>query len=358
MLSGRFPVHITGVQAPPCSNYLPLQMTLLPAKLKLAGCKQPSTHFALHARIAVLACECPCRAWLLLDAELMVLPTLLHAASCTLCAVKGHMIGKGHLGYQTTNHLPIHRGFATHLGYLNGAENYEHGLARTCDIPSLVNMYPRPNPWTNPYSPPGQWPPNCTQPTCSKDKMDPCQYDMWHNDAGASQQLLDELFYSTTVYAGHAIQHIKEKQPDDGLYVHLTWQAVHGPYVPPDVPADQLINEGEPWYSNYCPPGVPRKPENFSPSMWSRCDFGSMLKVMDTGMGNITAELRARDLWTGEGRSLFKFLFKKLCALPTPAQDNGSETQKGRFTQTPSWWFKATMAASDRGIIIHCAGQR
>ena len=35
ILSGRFPVHITGVQAPVCSNYLPLKFTLLPEKLKL-----------------------------------------------------------------------------------------------------------------------------------------------------------------------------------------------------------------------------------------------------------------------------------------------------------------------------------
>jgi hypothetical protein len=37
ILSGRFPVHIWGTQAPVCSNYLPLQFTLLPAKLKRAG---------------------------------------------------------------------------------------------------------------------------------------------------------------------------------------------------------------------------------------------------------------------------------------------------------------------------------
>eukprot|EP01049_Picozoa_sp_SAG25_P004134 SAG25_NODE_253_length_10959_cov_17.097330_7_plen_131_part_00 len=37
ILSGRFPVHLGTEQAPVCSNYLPLQMTLLPAKLKHAG---------------------------------------------------------------------------------------------------------------------------------------------------------------------------------------------------------------------------------------------------------------------------------------------------------------------------------
>ena len=51
-------------QAPTCSNYLPLKFTLLPAKLKQAG-------------------------------------------------YETHMVGKGHLGYQTTDHLPVNRGFVS-----------------------------------------------------------------------------------------------------------------------------------------------------------------------------------------------------------------------------------------------------
>ena len=42
-LSGRFPVHITGLQAPTCSNFLPLKFTLLPEKLKAQGFE---THMA------------------------------------------------------------------------------------------------------------------------------------------------------------------------------------------------------------------------------------------------------------------------------------------------------------------------
>ena len=38
-----------------------------------------------------------------------------------------HFIGKGHLGYETTDHLPIRRGFASHLGFLLGSESYYHG---------------------------------------------------------------------------------------------------------------------------------------------------------------------------------------------------------------------------------------
>ena len=46
-LSGRFPVHITGMQAPQCSNYLPLKFTLLPAKLKQAGCASCCSVFSV-----------------------------------------------------------------------------------------------------------------------------------------------------------------------------------------------------------------------------------------------------------------------------------------------------------------------
>lgn len=58
ILSGRFPIHLGTEQAPVCSNFLPLQMTLLPAKLKQAG-------------------------------------------------YTGHFIGKGHLGYQTTDQCVV-----------------------------------------------------------------------------------------------------------------------------------------------------------------------------------------------------------------------------------------------------------
>lgn len=37
LLSGRFPVHLSGAQAPVCSDYLPLNMTLLSQKLQAAG---------------------------------------------------------------------------------------------------------------------------------------------------------------------------------------------------------------------------------------------------------------------------------------------------------------------------------
>lgn len=36
-LSGRYPVHMSNAQAGVCSNWLPLEMTLLPQKLALAN---------------------------------------------------------------------------------------------------------------------------------------------------------------------------------------------------------------------------------------------------------------------------------------------------------------------------------
>ena len=43
-----------------------------------------------------------------------------------------HFIGKGHLGYPTTDHLPFHRGFDSHAGYLGPSVRRPPSLARTC----------------------------------------------------------------------------------------------------------------------------------------------------------------------------------------------------------------------------------
>ena len=236
LLSGRFPVHINGHQAPDCSNFLPLEMTLLSGKLKSAGY---GTHF----------------------------------------------IGKGHLGYMTTDHLPVRRGFDSHVGYLAGDQQYEHGLQVMCDVPQLANL-PDAS-WC------GHWPPR-TPP-------DACHRDMWRGNATASAAYVDSLAYSTDAYAAEAVRRIEQKPDGEPLFVYLAWQAVHGPWVRPDGRAERLLQPDDPGYSNYCsehPLPVPDpRPQGLGRTQTMRCQFGSMLKVLDQGMRNVTDALHARGLW-------------------------------------------------------------
>jgi arylsulfatase B len=224
-LSGRFPVHLSGAQAPVCSDYLPLNMTLLSQKLQSAG-------------------------------------------------VTSHFIGKGHLGYVTMDHLPINRGFASHVGYLYGAENYTHG-------DSHMNRY-----WTT---------------------------DFWHDDHPGSD-VVKSVFYSTNYYTSRAVAIIKNfssvsaertrrrtvaaaaaaagsaahsdtsgdairRQPpqeEEALWVHLAHQAVHSPIV--DVPQWERIGRQAPL------------------DFWDGV-YADMLHVLDDSVHNITETLKAESLW-------------------------------------------------------------
>eukprot|EP00038_Savillea_parva_P011469 m.197762 g.197762 ORF g.197762 m.197762 type:complete len:512 (+) comp20214_c0_seq1:161-1696(+) len=183
-LSGRFPIHITGTQSDICDNCLPLNFTLLSQKLASAG-------------------------WI------------------------NHFIGKGHLGYLTMDHLPINRGFASHVGYLHGSEDYSYG--------------------------------NHSQEYFKKD--------FWDGLAPGVQDI-DEIYYSTNYYTTTAVNIIKEHPADKNLWVHLPYQAVHSPYT--DSPSWEQVPESAP--------------------IWDHT-FGDMLYVVDDGIGNVTAELKASGRW-------------------------------------------------------------
>ena len=95
-------MHISGFQADICSNWTPLNMTLLSEKLALAG---------FHS----------------------------------------HFVGKTNLGFATTDHLPVNRGFTSHVGFMYGMEDYHYGrlscaYRRACP--------PGSDPGTLPPSPP------------------------------------------------------------------------------------------------------------------------------------------------------------------------------------------------------------
>jgi arylsulfatase A-like enzyme len=123
-LTGRFPNHVNTGQPDGsnlCSNFLPLNFSILTEKLVDAG-------------------------------------------------YHNYYIGKGHLGYETMDHLPTHRGFKTHVGYLGGSEGYEHGSGSA-------------------------------DPSTGK-------HDMWHGEA-PGKDVVPLMYYSANYYAGAAIESIQ-----------------------------------------------------------------------------------------------------------------------------------------------------
>ena len=74
---------------------------------------------------------------------------------------------------------------------------------------------------------------------------------MWQDHAQAPSAVVDAMHFSTNVFAARAIEKIKARAATDPLYIHLTWQNVHGPYTPP--PEWETLQSAE-FLSNYCGP--------------------------------------------------------------------------------------------------------
>ena len=149
MLSGRWPVHITGKQAPTCSNFLPLACTLLSEKLRAAN-------------------------------------------------YSSHFVGKGHLGWMTTDHLMVNRGFDSHVGYLAGAESYAHGVSG--EQPDLLRHPDR-------------------------------KHDMWL-DHSPGYGVVEEIDYSADFYGawvGNILRSHAASRAEQPLWVHFPIQNVHAP---------------------------------------------------------------------------------------------------------------------------------
>ena len=111
------------------------------------------------------------------------------------------MVGKGHLGYQTTDHLPVRRGFDSHVGYLEAAEDYHWGNTG------------------------GQGPEHCAV------NASTCKKDMWENHA-PGYHVVDEIFYSANFYTSRAVQLIEQRDKTKPFYLHQTYQSVHACDVP------------------------------------------------------------------------------------------------------------------------------
>jgi len=187
-LSGRFPNQITTVQpdgSNMCSDFLPLAVDILPQKLSTAG-------------------------------------------------YVSHFIGKGHLGYQTMDHLPVNRGFKTHVGYLGGSEGYSYGSGS----------------------------PDPTKGT----------HDMWH-DLAPGTDVVPKIFYSANFYAERATEIIESHDVKDPFFMYYAIQNVHSPYqLPPS------------WET-----------KDF-PEMWDHT-YANMLAMLDMAVGNVTDALKRSGLW-------------------------------------------------------------
>lgn len=186
ILSGRFPATLGWSQASTCTDLLPLPFTLMSEKLNQSG------------------------------------------YSC-------HFVGKGHLGYETTDHLPINRGFQTHVGYFEAEELYTHGGGVA----------------------------NATA----------GHHDMWHGDH-AGIDVVPDIFYSTNYYSNRAVSLINEHNESTPLFIHLPYQCCHSPYG--EVPAWERMQ----------PPST----------MWNPV-YADMLHVLDSGLANVTAAWKAAGMW-------------------------------------------------------------
>ena len=108
-----------------------------------------------------------------------------------------HFIGKGHLSYLTTDHLPINRGFASHVGYLNAEESYLWGNSSA----------------TPPKAGKTQWlPSDAPNGTYAKD--------FWDGHAPGVTDV-NAIYYSTNYYTNVALDIIKAHPPQKPLFIHL-----------------------------------------------------------------------------------------------------------------------------------------
>ena len=161
-------------------------------------------------------------------------PTKLHREK----NYSAHFVGKGHLGYPTTDHLPINRGYSSHVGYLGGAEGYNQTVDQS--------------------------------------------HDFWFDHFPANASILEQVYYSTNYYTSRSVSLIEAHDPSTPLYLDLRYQGVHGPYVNP--PA---------WEQ------VPNSTANqrICGAKYACQIMESMVSVVDSGVANVTAALKAKGMW-------------------------------------------------------------
>ena len=95
---------------------------------------------------------------------------------------------------------------------------------------------------------------------------------MWHGEK-PGVDVVPGLYYSANTYTDLAIALIEKHDPSRPLYLHMMYQNVHSPYTAPPVWEEQKY-----------------------PKMWDNT-YANMLAMLDAGVGNIAAALKARGMW-------------------------------------------------------------
>eukprot|EP01084_Bolivina_argentea_P312131 540363_1 len=119
---------------------------------------------------------------------------------------KNHIIGKWHLGFFTPQHTPLYRGFDTHLGYLEGIEDYYvHNHTQTNGADTISG------------------------------------YDLRN---GTHMPIMRNGSYSTYMYGNETLRILKQydQNPTNNnpFFIYLPFQAIHGPLQAPQYIIDSF----------------------------------------------------------------------------------------------------------------------
>jgi len=195
LLSGRLPFHVNQVNLKPeyASSGIPEEMATIPEKLKSAG-------YVTHAT------------------------------------------GKWHCGAATPRHTPHGRGFDTHLGYFDGAE--DHFTQRQC-----IDA-------------------ECAQP----DNITSNFIDLWHTDRPAYGM---NGTYGDSMYANFVIETLEEHPLEKPVFLYVAFQGNHAPLQAP-----------EEYLSKF-------------PQEWAhdRRAYAAMGAFWDMALGRIVGTLQRRGMW-------------------------------------------------------------
>ena len=155
---------------------------------------------------------------------------------------KTHIVGKWHNGYYKKECMPTNRGFHSHLGYLNGAEDY-YSHVRSGGFPMKLPFML----WKG--------------------------YDFRRNESVSTKEKGE---YSTFLFAKEAQDIVRKHDASSPLFLYLAFQAVHWPLQVPEeyvVPYEGVIKDK------------------------NRRIYAGMVSAMDEAIGNLTKTLKEKGLW-------------------------------------------------------------